>query len=85
MVMWWVMFCEVIPPCFDFLVSNKQISLFLFHPVLRAIKMHVHCLGTFCLTVAVTIPSDAELSVLIGVGVWGGPISWSVVWSGTDV
>ena len=39
----------------------------------------------FCLTVAVTMPSSEELSVCIGVGVLGKPISWSVMRRGTYV
>ena len=42
-------------------------------------------LDLFCITVAVTIPSDADLSVLIGVGGWGKLISWSMIRRGTDV
>ena len=42
-------------------------------------------LDLFCLTVAVTIPLDAEFSVLIGVGGWVKPSSWSVIIRGADV
>ena len=42
-------------------------------------------LELFCLAVAVTMPLSAELSVLIGVGGWGKPISWSVMQRGTSV
>ena len=40
-------------------------------------------LDLFCLTVAVTMPSAAELSVFIGVGGWVKPSSWSVILVGT--
>ena len=39
----------------------------------------------FCLTVAVTMPSAAELYVLIGVGGWERPSSWSVICRGTAI
>ena len=42
-------------------------------------------LDLFCLTVAVTMPSAAELSVFIGVGGWVKPSSWSVILRGNDV
>ena len=42
-------------------------------------------LDLFCLTVAVTMPSSAELSVFIGVGGWVKPSSWSVILRGTAV
>ena len=38
-----------------------------------------------CLTVAVTMPLDAELYVLIGVCGWVKPSSWSVMRRGTPV
>ena len=38
-----------------------------------------------CITVAVTMPLDAELSILIEVGGWGKPSSWSVMRRGTAV
>ena len=78
MVMWWVMFCKVVP---HFLASWFPINehLFLFYPVLHPIKLHVHCLGPFFLTVALTMPYAAELSIFIGVGGWGKPSSWSVM------
>ena len=41
--------------------------------------------GLFCLTVAVTMPLAAELSVFIGVGGWVKPSSWSVILRGTTV
>ena len=42
-------------------------------------------LELFCLTVAVTMPSAAELSVLIGVGGRVKPSPWSVIHRGTAV
>ena len=42
-------------------------------------------LDLFCLTVAVTMPSAAELSGFIGVGGWVKPSSWSVIPRGTAV
>ena len=42
-------------------------------------------LELFCLNVAVTMPSAAELSVFIGVGGWVKPSSWSVIIRGTAV
>ena len=42
-------------------------------------------LDLFCLTVAVTIPSAAELSVFIGVGGWVKPSLWSVILRGNAV
>ena len=39
----------------------------------------------FCLTVALTMPSAAELSVFIGFGGWFKPSSWSVIIRGTAV
>ena len=42
-------------------------------------------LDLFCLTVAVTIPLAAELSVFIGVGGWVKLSSWSVIHRGADV
>ena len=84
MVMCWVMFCEIIP---HFLTSWFPLNerFFLFYPVLHTIKLHVHCLGNFCLTVAVTMPSAAELYVFIGVGGWVKPSSWSAILRSTDV
>ena len=42
-------------------------------------------LDLFCLTVVVTMPSDAELSILIWVGGWVKPRSWSVICRGIAV
>ena len=42
-------------------------------------------LDLFCLTVAVTMPLAAELSVFIGVGGWVKLSSWSVILSGAAV
>ena len=42
-------------------------------------------LDLFCLTVAVTMPSAAELSVFIGVGGWVKPSSLSVILRGNAV
>ena len=42
-------------------------------------------LDLFCLTVAVTMPSAAELSVFIGVGARVKPSSWSAILRGTAV
>ena len=42
-------------------------------------------LELFCLTVAVTMPSAAELSVFIGVGGLVKPSSWSVIIRGTNI
>ena len=42
-------------------------------------------LDLVCLTVAVTMPSAAELYVFIGVGGWVKPSSWSVILRGTAV
>ena len=42
-------------------------------------------LDLFCLTLAATMPSAAELSVLIEVGGRGKSISRSMMWRGTDV
>ena len=42
-------------------------------------------LDLFGLTVAVTMPSAAELSVFIGVGGWVKSSSWSVILKGTAV
>ena len=39
----------------------------------------------FCLTVVVTMPLATDLSVLIGVGGWVKPSSWSVMHRGTAV
>ena len=78
MVIWWVMFCEIIPHVLtSWFPINKKV--FLFYLVLHPIKSHVHCLGTFCLTVAVTMPLAAELSVFIGVVDCVKPSSWSVI------
>ena len=42
-------------------------------------------LDLFFITVVVTMPSAAELSVFIGVGGWVKPSSWSVILRGTVV
>ena len=42
-------------------------------------------LDLFCLTVAVTMPLAAELSVFIGFGGWVKPSSWSIILRGTAV
>ena len=42
-------------------------------------------LDLFCLTVAATMPSAAELSVFIGVSGWVKLSSWSVILRGTAV
>ena len=78
MVMWWVMFCEIIPHVWDswFTINVK---LFLLYPFLHPIKSHVHCLGYIFLIVAVTMTLAAELSVFIGVCGWVKPSSWSVM------
>ena len=84
MMMWWVMICGVIPQAFtSWFTINKEV--FLFYPVFHPIKLHIHCLGTFYLTAVVTMPSDAELSVLIGVDGWRKASSWSVIHRGTVV
>ena len=84
MVMWWVMFCELNPHILAswFPINEK---LFLFYPVLHPIKLHVRCLGPFCLTVVVTMPLAAELSALVGVGGRSKPSSWSVIFGDTAV
>ena len=46
MVMWWVMFCEIIPHVLaSWFPINKKV--FLFYPICYPIKLHVHCLGPF--------------------------------------
>ena len=73
------------PPCFDFLVYNKRKSLFVL-PCPSSNK--ITCLlpwTFFCLTVVVTMPSAAELSVFIGVGGLVKPSSWSVILRGTAI
>ena len=46
MVMWWVIFREIVPHVLDFWFPiNKKV--FLFYPVLHSIKSHVHCRGPF--------------------------------------
>ena len=84
MVMRWVMFCEITPHVLAnwFPINEK---FFLFYPFLHPTKFNVHCLGPFCLTVAVTMSSAAELSVLIRVGGWVKPSSWSGMRRGTAV
>ena len=42
-------------------------------------------LDLFCITVAVTMPSAAELSVFIGVGGWVKPSPWIVILRGAAV
>ena len=42
-------------------------------------------LELFCITVAVNMPSAAELHVFIMVGGWVEPSSWSVILRGTTV
>ena len=42
-------------------------------------------LEIFCITVAVNMLLDEELLVLIGVGSWVKPSSWSAMRRGTDV
>ena len=42
-------------------------------------------LELFCLTVAVTVPLDADLSVFVRVGSWVKPSSWCVIRIRTDV
>ena len=42
-------------------------------------------LNLFCLTVAVMMPSAAELYVFIGVGGWVKPSSWSLILRGAAV
>ena len=42
-------------------------------------------LDLFYLTLAVTMPSAVELSVLVGVGDWVKPSSWSLICRGTAV
>ena len=46
MVMWWVMFCEIIPHVLAswFPINKKRLF---FNPILHPIKLHVHCLGNF--------------------------------------
>ena len=39
----------------------------------------------FCLTAAVTMPLDADLSVFVGVGSWVKPILWGVICMRTAV
>ena len=46
MVMWWVMFREVIPHVLTSWFPIKK-DVFLFYPVLHPIESHVHCLVTF--------------------------------------
>ena len=67
------------PPCFSFLVSNKRKSLFdLTCPSSNKIACPLPW-TFFCLTVAVIIPSSAELSVFIGFGSWVKTSSWSLI------
>ena len=54
MVIWWVMFCEVIPHVLTFCFPVYKENL-LFNPVLHPIKSHIYCPGPFFLTVAVMI------------------------------
>ena len=84
MVMWWVMFHEIIPNVLVSCFPIKQKS-FLFYPVIHPIKLQGHCLRDFFLTVAVTMPLAAELYVFIGVGGWVKTTSWSVICRGTNV
>ena len=78
------MFREVIPHLLASWFPKKD-KVFLFYPVLHPIKLYVHCLGTFCRTVAVTMPLAAELSVLIEVGDWVKLSLWSVMRRGAAV
>ena len=84
MMLWWVMLRKLIP---HVLTSwfPINVEVFLFYPVLHPIKMHVHCLGLFCLTVAATIPLAADLSVFNRVGGMEKPSSWSVTRRGTSI
>ena len=45
MVMWWVMFCEIIPHVLTSWFPINE-NLFLFYPVLRPIKSYARCLGS---------------------------------------
>ena len=79
--MWWVMFLEVIPHVLtSWFPINKEV--FLFYPFLNPIKLISIAFDLVCLTVAVTMPSDAELSVLVEVD--GPLILWTVIRRGTD-
>ena len=82
--MWWVVFCEVIPHILTVWFPVDE-EIVLFYPVLHAIKLHINCLGIFCLTVAVMIPLAVELYVLVGVGGWGKPILLRLMHRGTAV
>ena len=73
------------PPYFDFLVSNKRKILFVL-PCTSSNKIACPLPWTFfCLTVAVMMPSAAELSIFIGVGGWLKLSSWTVILRGTSV
>ena len=78
MVMWWVMFRELIPHVLAYLFPINKISFCLTLFFIQQNYMSI-ALELFCLTVVVTIPSSVELSILIWVGGWVKPISWSVM------
>ena len=82
-VMWWVMLCEVFAHVLaSWFLLFKKVS---FHTVFHFFKTHIHCLETFFLIVVSIIPSAAELSVFIGVSVWGKLIFLIVMRRGTAV
>ena len=83
MMIWWVIFCEVIPNVlFYWFPVYKEI---LFHPLLCPIKYHIHCLRLFRLVVVVKLPSESELYNLIGIGGWLKPSSLRVMRRGKAV
>ena len=45
MVVWWVMFCEVIPHVLTYWFTMNE--YFFLNPTLHPIKSRVHCLGPF--------------------------------------
>ena len=82
MVMWWVMFYEIIP---HVLISYSSINekVFLFYPVLDPIKSHVRCLGPFLYKFSVDNVYGRGV-VCFYWGWWlGKPSSWSIILRGT--
>ena len=84
MVVWWVMFCEIFPHVLTSCFPIKE-KYFCFHLSFIQYNRVSIALDLFCLTVVVTMPSAAELSVFISVGGWVKPSSWSAIISGTAV
>ena len=65
-------------PCCICPVPNK-LGIFLFVSIPNPIKTHVMALDMRCLTVSLMMPEAVELSVCMGIGPCGCPISSSEV------